>query len=169
MTHTIFFFIYIFWALLFLKTYKNCLNICCLLCILGKESNTVGWIFPRQGGNPPLTKQICLLSTLGYFGLKRCKPNFPSGLILLNDPLILTLDGSNSQFYDTGFSRDCSLPILANPSSSEISLYNYKNHSISTKSWQKSASNPISFKCALVELSLKTDVTYLKIIQIDFF
>ena len=116
-----------------------------------------------------LDEQICLLSTLGYFGLKRCSPNFPSGLILLNDPLILTLDGSNSQFYDTGFSRDCSLPILANPSTSEISLYNYKNHSMSTKSWQKSASNPISFKCALVELSLKTDVTYLKTIQIDFF
>ena len=102
MTHTISFFIYIFWALLFLKTHINCLNICCLLCILGKESNTVGWIFSRQGGNPPLTKQICLLLTLGYFGLRRCKPNFPSGLILLNDPLILTLDGSNSQFYDTG-------------------------------------------------------------------
>ena len=116
-----------------------------------------------------LDEQICLLSTLGYFGLKRCKPNFPRGLILLNDAPILTLDGSNSQFYDTGFSRDCSLPILANPSTSEISLYNYKNHSMSTKSWQKSASNPISFKCALVELSLKTDVTYLKTIQIDFF
>ena len=118
---------------------------------------------------PQNSWKICLPSTLGYFGLKRCKPNFPSGLILLNDPLILTLDGSNSQFYDTGFSGDCDLPILANPSTSEISLYNFKNHSMSTKSWQKSASNPIFFKCALVELSLKTDVTYLKIIQIDFF
>ena len=116
-----------------------------------------------------LDEQICLLSTLGYFGLKRCKPNFPRGLILLNDAPILTLDGNNSQFYDTGFSGDCDLPILANPSTSEISLYNYKNHSMSTKSWQKSASNPISFKCALVALSLKTDKTYLKIIQIDVF
>ena len=128
------------------------------------------WVdFSPPRGKPPLDETNMPFINIRLFRPKRCKPNFPRGLILLNDAPILTLDGNNSQFYDTGFSGDCDLPILANPSTSEISLYNYKNHSMSTKSWQKSASNPISFKCALVELSLKTDVTYLKTIQIDFF
>ena len=119
--------------------------------VYSREGVKYCWVdFFSASGIPPLGETN--LPSINIMIFWRCKPNFPRGIILLNDPPILTLDGSNRQFYDTGFSRDCSLPILANPSTSEISLYNYKNHSISTNSWQKSTSNPISFKCSLLNL-----------------